>query len=623
MVGAHWYGFHDTESGIRNFEWCVGRQPDLCDIRDWMNVYKSEYAFLTLKELQNPIELPLGTITYSTVRIYNNVGLVSQSSSNGFMIDNTVPYFTKQPTFNLTIGSIVPGTQIYKTYLRIWWESDDTISHVISHRVTVHAHVSNVSAIASQNIGNEQQILFSDLRLVDGIRYFARVTACDQSHLCNTSNSDLSILIDTTPPTVGTFAFDTFTLEDKLNRTLAGTMAWRNLELGAEIELAWLGFADPHSGISEYNIIVGSGYTQDDLTGGIVQLKANSTSESEIHQARINLVKTLSTFSPNNVVYISIWAFNGVGLRSETNQLSFYVIPEADFPYKGELMHQRLYCKIASFYQECTCAALRKACAAPTGNETSAQCKPQTTGHYLNISNIVNFHRINEDLNAVVTPSLSLLAASWKFGSTGTESFTRYQITVGLETSPGSSLFNKQNENMWYDVGKETFASLSLSALNKTLVANRVYYFYVRAWVDYSTCYIFSSEGIRVDVTPPQLAKRYRPTDVISASSATDIDYQTSLDVIKFQWDRVFFEAESALDYFEISLGTTQGGKCIISTTKVSLLLTFDHGYLLQPAVFIRISINPLRIIKTKISQATIRSNSLFIFIQDLYYNTI
>ena len=561
MVGAHWYGFHDTESGIRNFEWCVGTDTDICDIRDWMNVYKSEYAFLTLKEVQNPIQLPLGTVIYSTVKIYNNVGLFSQSSSNGFMIDNTVPYFTQQPSFNLTIGSIVPGTQIYKTYLRIWWESGDTISHVISHRVTVHAHVSNISAIASQNIGNEQQILFSELRLVDGIRYYARVTACDQSHLCNSSNSDLSILIDTTPPTVGTFAFDTFTLHNKLNRSLAGTMVWRNLESGAEIDLAWLGFADPHSGISEYNIIVGSGYTQDNLTGGIVKVKANTTSESDIQQARISLVKSLFPFSPNNVVYISIWAFNGVGLRSETNQLSFYVIPSADLFGQGELMHQRLDCRIASFYQECTCAPLRRACGARTGNETSEKCKPHTSDLYLNISNIVNFHKINEDFNAVVTPSLSLLAASWEFGSRGTDRFTRYQITVGLKAGAGTSLFSEQNENMWYDVGKETFASLSLSALNKTLISNYVYYFYVRAWVDYSTCYTFKSEGILVDITPPQLAKKYRPTDVIDSSSTTDIDYQSSLDVVKFQWYKVFFEAESALDYFEISLGTTQGGK--------------------------------------------------------------
>ena len=541
-----------------------------------MNVYKSEYAFLTLKEQENPTELPLATTIYSTVRIYNNVGLMSQSSSNGFMIDNTVPYFTKQPTFNLTLGSIITGTQIYKTYLRIYWQSGDTISHVISHRVTVHAHVSNISAVASQNIGNEQQILFSDLRLVDGIRYFARVTACDQSHLCVTSNSDLPILIDTTPPTVGTFAFDTFTLEDKLNRTLTDTMVWTNLESSAKIELAWLGFADPHSGISEYNIIVGTGYTEDDLTGGIKKLKIGTTSEREILHATIDLVKPLSTYSPDNVVYISMWAFNGVGLRSETNQLSFYVIPEADLPYKGKLMHQRLHCKIASFYQECTCAALRKACAAQTGNETSAKCQPHKNDLYLNIANIVNFHTINKDHNAVFTPSLSLLAASWKFGSKGTKSFTRYQVTVGLKDVPGSGLFNPRDENMWYDVGKETFASLSLSALNKTLVSNQVYFFYVRAWVDYSTCYIFSSEGIRVDITPPQLAKRHRPTDVISSSSTTDIDYQTSLDVVKFQWDRVFFEAESALDYFEISLGTIQGGECHVYISILGISYTIQ-----------------------------------------------
>ena len=530
-----------------------------------MNVYKSEYSFLTLRDVAGAEQLPLNAIIYSTVRIINNVGLTSQSSSDGFIVDNTVPYFSQQPVFNLTIGSIVSDTQIYKTYLRIIWGSNDTISHVIYHRVTVHAHVSNVSAVASQTIGNEQQILFSDLELVDGIRYFARVTACDQSHLCNSSTSDLSILIDTTPPTVGTFAFDTFTLHDELNRTLPDTMTWRNADDGtAEIQLAWLGFADPHSGISNYSIIVGSGYTQDDLTGGIISVADTTTSEKEILQATIPLVSPLSIFHPNNVIYISIWAFNGVGLRSETNQLSFLVTPEGSSTTNGVIEHQRIDCTIASFYQECTCAALRRTCGAVTGNATTQECLPPPTTPYLNISNIVDFHRINEDHNALVTPSLSLLAASWAFGSTGTEGLTRYQITVGLGAGPGVGLFNQQTENQWFDVGKETFASLSLSALNKTLLSNREYFFYVRAWVDFSTCYIFKSEGIRTDITPPQLRKRYRPTDITNSTDTNDIDYQTSITEVKFNWYNVFFDAESGLAYFEVALGTVEGGKLLL-----------------------------------------------------------
>ena len=547
-----------------------------------MNVYKSEYSFLTLRDVAGAEQLPLNAIIYSTVRIINNVGLTSQSSSDGFIVDNTVPYFSQQPVFNLTIGSIVSDTQIYKTYLRIMWGSNDTISHVIYHRVTVHAHVSNVSAVASQTIGNEQQILFSDLELVDGIRYFARVTACDQSHLCNSSTSDLSILIDTTPPTVGTFAFDTFTLHDELNRTLPDTMTWRNADDGtAEIQLAWLGFADPHSGISNYSIIVGSGYTQDDLTGGIISVADTTTSEKEILQATIPLVSPLSIFHPNNVIYISIWAFNGVGLRSETNQLSFLVTPEGSSTTNGVIEHQRIDCTIASFYQECTCAALRRTCGAVTGNATTQECLPPPTTPYLNISNIVDFHRINEDHNALVTPSLSLLAASWAFGSTGTEGLTRYQITVGLGAGPGVGLFNQQTENQWFDVGKETFASLSLSALNKTLLSNREYFFYVRAWVDFSTCYIFKSEGIRTDITPPQLRKRYRPTDITNSTDTNDIDYQTSITEVKFNWYNVFFDAESGLAYFEVALGTVEGGKLLLRLNTKNIPVRRYHNLLL------------------------------------------
>lgn len=40
LVETHWHGFHDLESGIVGYSWCVGlsAQPDECDVKPFVNV---------------------------------------------------------------------------------------------------------------------------------------------------------------------------------------------------------------------------------------------------------------------------------------------------------------------------------------------------------------------------------------------------------------------------------------------------------------------------------------------------------------------------------------------------------------------------------------------------------
>ena len=40
FVGAHWHGFSDTESGVKEYYWCVGTSTSTseCNLRSWENV---------------------------------------------------------------------------------------------------------------------------------------------------------------------------------------------------------------------------------------------------------------------------------------------------------------------------------------------------------------------------------------------------------------------------------------------------------------------------------------------------------------------------------------------------------------------------------------------------------
>ena len=59
-----------------------------------------------------PIEVPIATTIYITVRVYNRAGLWSDCTSNGFQIDETPPIAKNEPTMDTSRGVIVKGTQV-------------------------------------------------------------------------------------------------------------------------------------------------------------------------------------------------------------------------------------------------------------------------------------------------------------------------------------------------------------------------------------------------------------------------------------------------------------------------------------------------------------------------------
>ena len=111
-VATHWWGFHDSHSGIHYYEWKVGTTPGADDIISAGNVHIRQMAF---QFLTNP--LPFDIMIYITVRAYNKAGLWVEATSNGFMVDESPPEIIQSVSRVNDLGVIVPGTQVYEIKL--------------------------------------------------------------------------------------------------------------------------------------------------------------------------------------------------------------------------------------------------------------------------------------------------------------------------------------------------------------------------------------------------------------------------------------------------------------------------------------------------------------------------
>ncbi|KAK3088800.1 hypothetical protein FSP39_023833, partial [Pinctada imbricata] len=81
---VHWNGFHDPHSKLSYYEVSIGTVPGDTDVLDWTNVgLKTEETWHNLFEA--------GVKYYTTVRACNKVGLCTDATSDGVIMDNSPP----------------------------------------------------------------------------------------------------------------------------------------------------------------------------------------------------------------------------------------------------------------------------------------------------------------------------------------------------------------------------------------------------------------------------------------------------------------------------------------------------------------------------------------------------
>ena len=503
------------------------------DILPWRVVHLSQTATASLST-----PLPLNTNLYSSVRAVNRAGLETISTSNGFRVDVTPPLIRRRPAIDVAwAGSLKVGTQYDRTRLRVDWKFDDAESSIASRHVFVSAsHDGATQLPASANNDDADEYVATGLTLEDGHRYAATVTACNAAGLCVVGSSDYA-LVDSSRPSAGAFAVETESVAE-LNRDV-GSMTWINddVDTKARLDLAWLGFDDPHSGIDHYYVDVGTGYASADLAKGARVAHAGATTATQR-----TIVLTSRRLFPNEKIIATIWAVNGVGVRSEYLKRTF-VVRRGSASGSGDLELERsVACSVHRCAGHCTCAPLGRRCAPTT------TCRP------------LNATDASRDRSIVVattetnfTSSQCCLGASWSLVGSGDD-------IVGFEWSVGV-VGKLIVESTWFDVGSEKSA-VFLVENERKLSPGVSYVFHVRTWYSADEYAVFRSDAVVVDRPYSPIVTTGRRVKEIRSLTATrhDVDFTNSTSQIVADWKNVFEDDSfSGITRYEIGIGTNRG----------------------------------------------------------------
>ncbi|XP_078578622.1 uncharacterized protein LOC144863374 [Branchiostoma floridae x Branchiostoma japonicum] len=581
FLGAHWFGFHDPHSGLSHYEWRAGTTPGGDDVHSTTRLHLTEMAYISLVDPP----LPIGQAVYVTIRAYNKAGLFVERSSNGVTVDDTLPVFVSRPSFDLQHGSIIAESQMWRTMLSVTWEVSDPDSPLERQHLSIFTHhQTDVDIEPVQIFGSVRDYKFTNLTLHDGNTYFVRVVSCNMARLCTSVETE-GILIDSTPPTVGTFAVHTEHAA-QLSRHHDSWMGYQqqNGTAPPHVRLAWLGFSDIHTGIQSYHVTVGSEFSGRDLSSGeVIIAHQNGTAhedEGVIQTAPVNISRDLI---PGEHVYISLWAVNKVGLESLEAHDAFEVVPSGS--HSGVLSLVRR-CDAESCEGDCTCAPQNQKCTIP---ETGCNTVTDPTTYQRVLVYDVTDMRSQAPVDTDVTPSQCALAARWEI-LPGGKQIKRFEWSAGqFGEDPGTLLFDTVNDRIWFDVGLRTRAVLSLPRDGLLLQPEIKYVFHVRAWYGSHEYLDFRSDGILTDLTPPAVSKSRKVNDLADVDQAVDVDFSNSTSQLGVGWRNVFMDQEVGVAYFLVSLSTFPGGEDIIPFGRFNLSSTTNEvlldGLTLEPNV--------------------------------------
>ncbi|CAC5386461.1 unnamed protein product [Mytilus coruscus] len=626
-ISAKWYGFDDPQSGLQKYVWRAGTKPGYDDIVPPIELHLTETAAL-LNSTSYYLDLPLSKRIYVTVRAYNKLGLWSESSSNGFIVDNTPPVMAKPPTFSADFG-IKGLTQIYRTSMKVEWAVDDDESYIKRQYLSVKSHIGGEFMLSSQSVnGIARSYVFTGLDLHDGVTYYVTLISCNSAEICITSTSQ-GMFVDSTPPSRGTFAVATdHAVNPDLSRNEKGWMTWGT----NAVYLAWLGFSDIHSQIDHYMVTVGSSYMAKDLSkdhnAKYIHVDTN-TDHGDEGKVQLYKVET-QTLTNYDELFITVWAVNKVGLRSHMVHSAFTKTP----PSSLDLMRR---CDALSCEGHCVCAPQDQRCPySPTlGNCTDVSDRPKmsfspTLGNCTDVSDskyiketvlmyqIVSMSRSREghcvcapqdqrcpysptlgnctdvsdsvfsgtqytlflvkDTNGystvdqAVTSSNNVLRGTWQISQIYPSKPKWYEWSVGYADKLGpEGIFDPVDDKVWQDAGQLMDAVFTIGQGKDLLRNTLVYSVFIKVWYSSNIYAVFKTNGIYVMTQAPVLAtvRGTAVTEKVQGTTAKDDDYMRIGRPITYTWKNKFLDAEATIEKYRLYLSSFPGGYDILTIPEV------------------------------------------------------
>ena len=313
-LSANWERIWDLESRIERFEWGIGeKREDL--LQEFVDVglqtHVTSKKILELKHAHN----------YTVfLRVYNRAGLLKELSSNGVIIDTTPPIPTEIiPSKSPSEWRFSEKTETYYSsnasdFYVTWKNFEEQESEIWYYKWALGTSKCGTQIQPLINIGlaTSANTSGNGLRFRPGIRYFVTVVARNRADLVS-GNCSWPFLIDYSPPRTGIIQIT----------SLSGIKKdyFRSDE---NIRVTWSGFEDSESGIEKYELSVVYNKTE----------KLNYTVKSNDVKLEILINRSLLLLGiPYNIVVKTI---NYAGLESFAISAPFIIDDTPPFYPRGK-----------------------------------------------------------------------------------------------------------------------------------------------------------------------------------------------------------------------------------------------------------------------------------------------
>ena len=240
QVSATWDDIIDEESEIKHVSVCATTVEEDCDLLSWLDLGPHSLVFSL--DFESPLQS--GTVLMLKLRVENGAGLKTIVNSGRILVDNSDPMkgFVK---IDGKEGLVLlqEGQPLFAS----WWGFRDFETGVKEFKWKI-CFASKISDCVTEfvSVGLKNSVALGDIGISHGKEYKFVVKAINFAGLGTESVSN-SFILDKTSPETGRV----FNGQDPFEDTYYQSSP-------TEISVSWKGFQDKESGISRYEICIGS-----------------------------------------------------------------------------------------------------------------------------------------------------------------------------------------------------------------------------------------------------------------------------------------------------------------------------------------------------------------------------
>lgn len=311
-IAAHWLDFADYQTGISDFLFAVGSEPELADV-----VPETSVGSGTLSHRVDGLELSNGAEYHVAITAVDEAGHRTTVVSDGVTVDYTPPAAEYVRDWNpevddsaasTSVRSMPPGTPFHAE-----WSWSDTESGIAQKFYRVcPVSVGVVPCLVEWTPAFDADVIDSEaLQPVAGVVYRLEARAVNGAGIVAVVQSPSSFYIDETEPEEGTVSIVNGDGLASTNEELPHVSFVSTLDgLAAE----WRAWRDAESGISEFQLCVGSSPLAEDIMSCRSTGLETSTS---IDVTGATAFADEPRPEPDiKMVYATVIAFNGAGLNA-------------------------------------------------------------------------------------------------------------------------------------------------------------------------------------------------------------------------------------------------------------------------------------------------------------------